>query len=138
MWTRRRFLSRGSIALLGLAAGSSRMPGAAPEKPPDISTTKGMITPAAQRVIDQGLAYLAEHQNGDGSFGDRHQYKGNVAITSLAALALMAAGNQPGRGARGKIVTNALQFVLSQEDSKVPGFLYNPNASAHGPMYSHG
>lgn len=138
MGTRRQFLAQSSLALLGWTAGSSRVPGEDREKPPDISTSKSLITPAAQRVIDQGLAYLAEHRHPDGSFGDRPQYKGNVAITSLAALAMMAAGHQPGRGARGKVVTDALRFVLNQEDSKVPGFLYNPNASAHGPMYSHG
>src|SRR5207249_3479704 len=64
---------------------------------PDGSAAKGMITPAAQQAIDQGLSYLAGHQHGDGSFGSV-QYAGNVAITSLAALAMMAGGHQPGRG----------------------------------------
>src|SRR5205823_1225212 len=92
----------------------------------------------AQRCIEQGIDYLARAQHENGSFGDR-QYTGNVAVTSLAALALMAAGHQPGRGPKGKVVLDALTFVLSQEDARRrPGFLHNPHASPHGPMYGHG
>ena len=80
---------------------------------------------------------LSNEQNDDGSFGER-QYRGNVAVTSLAGLALMAAGHQPGRGTYGKVVLEAVQFVLSQEETRRPGFLHNPLASPHGPMYGHG
>jgi hypothetical protein len=96
-----------------------------------------MITAAAQRAIDQGLAFLAGAQHPDGSFGDR-QYHGNVCITSLAALAMMAGGSQPGRGRYGNVVSRALEFVLSQEDRNTPGFLHNSTVTTHGPMYSHG
>jgi hypothetical protein len=136
MPTRRQFLSH-SAALLGLGTVAGRLAADARDRGPDLSMVKGMITPAAQKAIDQGLSYLADRQHADGSFGER-QYKGNVAITSLGALAMMANGVQPGRGPRGRIVSQALKFVLSQEHKDPAGFLYNPRASAHGPMYSHG
>jgi hypothetical protein len=95
-----------------------------------------MITPDAQQAIDHGLAYLARTQQRDGSWGERHD--GNVAITSLAGLAFLAGGHQPGRGPYGKVVTKAIQYVLSKETNQPPGFLYHPGGTTHGPMYSHG
>jgi hypothetical protein len=52
----------------------------------------------------------------------------------------MSAGHQPNRGAYGRVVTDALRFVLSKENvgGGEPGFLHNPGASPHGPMYGHG
>jgi prenyltransferase beta subunit len=94
-----------------------------------------MITPAAQQAIDQGLAYLARHQHTDGSFG-AYQYHGNVAITSLAGLALMAGGHQPGRGVYGDAVTRVLRYVLDQDDGR--GYLLSKSGISHGPMYGHG
>ena len=91
-------------------------------------------------AITRGLAYLSSHRNRSGSFGTGPGYTGNVAVTSLGALAFMAAGNQPNRGPYGRVVTDALRFVLSQENRRGnhPGFLHNSDDMAHGPMYSHG
>jgi hypothetical protein len=63
-----------------------------------------------------------------------------VAVCSLAALAFMSQGNQPNRGKYGKIVTEVLRFVLNQENrgGRFPGYLNNPQANPHGPMYGHG
>jgi hypothetical protein len=145
MWTRRQFLSRSSLAMLGTAGtcfalpGDSRDSGDGLETVPDGSASKGMITPKTDEAIDRGLAYLNAHANRDGYFGTGG-YTGNVAVTSLAALAFMAHGDMPNRGPYGRIISNALKFVLSQEnrDGIHPGFLHNPNASPHGPMYGHG
>ena len=93
-----------------------------------------MITPAAQQAIDQGLAHLARNQDRSGSFGSV-QYSGNVAITSLSALAMMAGGHQPGRGMYGEVVSKALNYVLSCADTR--GYLIS-NHPSHGPMYGHG
>jgi hypothetical protein len=133
---------------LALAGMPQRLPGQADDKLPEGSAAKDMITTAAQDAIDHGLAYLKKSQNEDGSFGTRN-YEGNVAITSLGALAMMAGGHQPGRGAYGKVVRNALEFVLNQEqNSPFPGYLvHNPGVAHnfgrplrpdHGPMYGHG
>lgn len=145
MWTRRQFLSRGGLGLLALAGSGRWLEGQQQEKMPDGSAAKEMITSAAQQAIDNGLAYLARNQDPkDGSFGTGH-YKGNVAITSLAALAMMAGGHLPGRGAYGKVVRSALEYVLNQDEKKhklggKPGFLHNSEGTphAHGPMYGHG
>jgi hypothetical protein len=143
MTSRRQFLLRGGLGLLGAAGTCLAMPGDGDNDPreavPDGSASKGMITPRADQAIERGLAYLAAHQHGDGSFGTLG-YTGNVAVTSLAALAFMSGGSQPNRGPYGQAVMRALRFVLSQENRSGvhPGFLHNPNASPHGPMYGHG
>src|SRR5690348_14072320 len=134
MWTRRQFLSRSGLAALGTAGTCFALPGDTPDAGegnqvvPDGSASKGMITPQAEQAIDRGLAYLNARANGQGYFGTGG-YTGNVAVTSLAAMAFMAAGNLPNRGPYGRIVTNALRFVLMQErDPTHPGFLHNPSA----------
>lgn len=144
MTSRRRFLTRSALGLLG-AGTAFAVPGdQAPdglgrgEALPDGSAAKGMITPETDKAIETGLAYLNTHRHRDGSFGT-NAYTGNVAVTSLGALAFMAAGHQPGRGAYGKVVTEALRFVLAQEHNPAkPGYLHNPRATPHGPMYGHG
>jgi hypothetical protein len=135
MWTRREFLVRG--VTVGVAGGLT-LRALSDEGVPDGRASRGMITRDAQNAIDAGLAYLARSQHADGSFGTGG-HRGNVAITSLAALAMMAGGHQPGRGRYGQVVTRALQFVLDQEQrAERPGFLHNRNAVMHGPMYGHG
>lgn len=103
----------------------------------DANLARGMITPAAQEAIDAGLIYLLRNQQPDGSWGTA-QHQGNIAITSLGALAFMAGGHQPDRGRYGKAVSRALDFVLKHEDPTIPGYLYNQKATLHGPMYGHG
>ncbi len=141
--SRRRFLARSALGLLGAAGSAAAFPGDEPagrgETLPDGSAAKGMITPEADHAIEAGLAYLDRRRRHDGSFGT-NAYTGNVAVSSLAALAFMAGGHQPGRGAYGRAVTDALRFVFSQENraGNHPGFLHNPAATPHGPMYGHG
>src|SRR5262245_30643320 len=130
---RRRFLARGLGALVSFAGGALILKG----QDNFDSPARGMITPAAQEAIDNGLAYLAASQHADGSFGTA-QHSGNVAITAICGLAFMSGGHQPGRGRYGRVVTRALEYVLTQEDRGTPGFLSNPRASFHGPMYGHG
>jgi prenyltransferase beta subunit len=145
MWTRRQMLSRTGLTLLGAAGtcfavpGDNQDGGDAPEAVPDGSASRGMVTPKTDEAIDRGLAYLNAHANREGYFGTGG-YAGNVAVTSLAALAFMAAGNLPNRGPYGRAITNALKFILRQENVEGghPGFLHNPHATPHGPMYGHG
>jgi hypothetical protein len=132
--TRRQFVFRGGSALLGWAGSARFLTGADNDSLPDGSAAKDMITSAAQQAIDQGLAYLSQSQHRDGSFGSV-QYQGNVAITSLAALAMMAGGHQPGRGTYGNVVTRALRYVLDQSSG---GYLISRTGPSHGPMYGHG
>lgn len=131
--SRRRFVGAGAAALV---VGSS-FAGDEPDSG-DSHPARDAITPEAQQSIDRGLAYLARSQQNDGAWGDRVPYQGNLAVVSLAGLAFLAGGHQPGRGPFGRNVTRALQFVLSHEHGQPTGFLYNPSGSTHGPMYSHG
>ncbi|HBI42061.1 MAG TPA: prenyltransferase [Planctomycetales bacterium] len=149
MWTRRQFVSRGALGLLGVSGVALALPGDNPkgtegrEALPDGSASKDMITPRTDQAVERGLAFLNGTRRGRvlGSFGTGG-YTGNVAVTSLAALAFMAAGNQPDRGPYGRIVLDALRYVLAQENQWPgghPGFLHKPTDSPdHGPMYGHG
>lgn len=126
-----------AVALLAALAAMGLGRGGHGDDRLDADLARGMITRPTQEAIDQGLAFLARNQHADGSYGT-NQHRGNVAITSLAGLAFMAGGHQPGRGRYGRSVTSALRFVLSMEDANQPGYLHNPRASLHGPMYGHG
>ena len=94
-----------------------------------------LITPETQRSIESGLKWLATQQNADGSYGSG-AYRGNVAVTSLSALAMMASGSSPGRGPYGAQIDKALQYVM--DNTSPSGFISVPNAATHGPMYAHG
>lgn len=126
----------------GLGLATSRFVQAQVDAARDGSAARGMINDAAREDIRRGLNYLVRQQHQDGSFG-AGRHRGNVAITSLAGLALMANGSQPGRGPYGREVADALQYVIGQERQRhqnraAPGFLYNPTRIQHGPMYGHG
>jgi prenyltransferase beta subunit len=137
MWHRRPFLVKGTAVVLALSVGGLLWQAVAQD---DVNQARGMITPATQEAIDGGLAFLASQQHGDGSFGNG-AHRGNVAITALGGLALMAGGNQPGRGKYGQNVTRAVEFILNHAERNAATrgwFLHNPQASFHGPMYGHG
>ena len=145
MLSRRKLFAHSSLAFLGVAGACLPLPGdtdrdkgTSSESLPDGSAARGMITVKTDGTIDRALSFLAARRHRDGSFGT-NAYMGNTAATSLAALAFMAGGHQPNRGLYGKIVTDALRFILSQDrDKRYPGFLHNPQATPHGPMYGHG
>ena len=102
----------------------------------DIEKSAGeLITPAAARAIDRGLALLASRQEEDGSFGSGG-YSRNVAVCGLAGMAFMASGSTPGRGPYGKHTDRCVDFILANTDES--GFINVTSASSHGPMYGHG
>jgi len=94
-----------------------------------------MLTPETERAIKNGLAWLAGTQNADGSFGSGN-YRGNIAVTSVAGLAFMASGSSPGRGPYGAQIDKALSYVMA--NTSPAGFVAVVSPSTHGPMYSHG
>src|SRR4051812_15136120 len=127
MWTRRQFLTRGCGALCGLAGGGLILRAFSQQDvaAPDGAAARGMITRQARDAINQGLAYLGANQLADGSFGT-YQHQGNVAITSLCGLAMMAGGHQPGRGRYGNVVSRALNFIVGLENPNGrAGYLHN-------------
>src|SRR5215213_6725060 len=119
MQTRRGFLTTGGLGVLGVGGlclglrGDNPAPEAlaGEERIPDGSASKGMINSRAEDAIRKGLAYLHSHRDRDGSFGTGG-YRGNVAVTALAGMAFMCSGAQPGRGPHGRVVQDALRFIL--------------------------
>ena len=149
MWTRRQFLTKSALGVLGATGTALAFPGeGGREAMPDGSQARGMVTDACETAVRKGLDYLAGHQASNGSWGTG-AYVANVAVTSLGALAMMAGGSQPGRGRYGQSVKLALDFVLRQ-GARGPrggafniqhpdGFLFNSGQGGQqGPMYSHG
>ncbi|MFT7485505.1 MAG: squalene cyclase [Candidatus Paceibacteria bacterium] len=91
------------------------------------------ITPEQTAAVKQGLQWLADHQNEDGSWTAKIGYKlnndynftsktnGHVGVTSLACMAFLGGGNLPGRGPYGEQVERGLGFILDsvQEDGYI-------------------
>lgn len=143
MWTRRQMLRYGGLGLTGItcaatAATADKGSSERTDALPDGSASKGMISTEAEQAIERGLTFLASKAR-NGSFGT-NSYLGNTAVCSLAGLAFLASGSLPNRGRFGKVLTETIKFVLSQEnrEGRFPGFLHNPDATPHGPMYGHG
>ena len=108
-----------------------------PQPLPKPGPAKTLITKETQQTIDAGLAYLAAQQAADGSWGNE-PVQGNLGVVGLAGRAFLAGGHQPGKGKYGETLTKAIEFVLSQENKALPGYLYNPQMANHGTMYGHG
>jgi prenyltransferase beta subunit len=84
------------------------------------------------KTIEDGLEYLVNIQNEDGSFlGDQGESTGVVA---LAGMAFLSVGHTPGYGAYGEAIDRCIDFIIEHQDGQ--GVLHN-GRSGHGPMYSH-
>ncbi|HUY87629.1 MAG TPA: prenyltransferase/squalene oxidase repeat-containing protein [Pirellulales bacterium] len=120
--------------LLLVALAAAAVPASLSAADPEAAAAE-LITPAAQKAIDQGLAFLARRQNDDGSFASS-DYGRNAAVCGLAGLAFMSSGSTPGRGPYGAHVSRSVDFIL--DHAQESGFIDVPGASSHGPMYGHG
>src|SRR3954468_21625201 len=87
------------------------------------------ITTASEAALERGLAWLAKNQGADGNWGSS-----DLGLVSMGALALMAAGQEPGRGKHGRELERALEFLVSRAR---PSGLLNI-ADAQRDMYNHG
>lgn len=120
-----------ALALLSVCfCGVARSEQADPEK-----TAAEVVTPAADRAIEQGLESLASRQHDDGSFGSG-SYRGNVAVSALAGVAFMSGGSTPGRGAYGDRVGQCIDYLLA--NTQASGFINHAPSASQGPMYGHG
>jgi squalene cyclase len=115
-----------TVMLPGVAGGSDA------QRP--ATAVESEVTSDLRVSIEKGLAWLAEHQAADGSYGHLSHYGPHVGITGLAGLAFMGDGHMPHRGRYAEAVDRALAFVLSQ--SSESGLL--ASETSHGPMYGHG
>ncbi len=127
-----------AIAALTLAAAPALAQDAhapATPAPPSAANNAAQdeITPALDVSIARALRYLDAQQQTDGSWSGGRFGK-NVAITSLACLALMGDGNTPSRGEHARAIRSGLDFVLANaaENGLIAA------EAANGPMYGHG
>ena len=73
-----------------------------------------LITEDAEKAIRRGLAYLASTQSRDGAWRNANGYGSYpCAMTSLAGLALLAAGNTTVEGEYAPKVRLAVKYILS-------------------------
>src|SRR5579864_1232220 len=121
------------IACLAPIVGKAAGPTA-----PKTVETSGLefVTPATQQAINRGLDFLAASQNDDGSLGSGSTYRRHVAVTALAGIAFLSAGNTPNRGKYGRHGEKAVQYILACTDST--GLISAPEHRQHNPMYGHG
>lgn len=139
---RSRFAHLATITLVGIAVLAPAAWARAQEtkvetsEPGDKTTqVRGdEITPAQEAAVAKGLAWLAQAQGRDGSYGSGNGSTKHAGITALAGLAFMQAGNLPGRGKYGENVQKCLDFILAscQESGLIA------SDQSHGPMYGHG
>jgi hypothetical protein len=85
-----------------------------------------------ERAVEGGLAFLVKAQEKDGGWrgGVRRT---SVGVSGLAVLALLSAGDVPGKGPRGEAVEKGLRWLLSQQR---PTGVISPGALHE--MYDHG
>lgn len=101
---------------------------------------------AAQRALENGLAYLARRQaqTVTGAFppDDRQPERGTVGITALSTLAMLAGGSSPGRGPFGNEVARAVDYLLEKTDlapsSPTFGFIAADGDGEKTRMHGHG
>jgi hypothetical protein len=133
-----RRIAPGICGALVLAASLAPTPGDASPSVPRTVETSGLefITPAVQQSINRGLEYLAMNQNDDGSLGSGSTYRRHVAVTALAGIAFLSAGNSPNRGKYGAHVEKIVQYLLANTDPT--GLISTPEQRQQNPMYGHG
>jgi len=90
------------------------------------------VTPELERVIVRGLDYLAETQQPDGSWPG--PYGRLSGVVGLAMLTFLAHGEVPGEGKYGRVITRAVDYIVSTQASN--GLLMGPQGGSA--MYSHG
>src|SRR5262245_33073127 len=94
-----------------------------------------------EKSVDRALTWMASQQAADGSF--RTLPSGQPGITSLAAMAFLSRGHQPGPGAYGERLNRAIDFVLSCQMSNglitllPPGPVHEDKQPSHNAVYNH-
>jgi prenyltransferase beta subunit len=128
-----RILSSITLTLALLAAPAAAQEVAPPESTHPLRGDE--INDEQRRSVERGLTWLAARQNPDGSFGTPGSaYGAQVGVTALSGIALMSAGNLPGRGKYGENVQRAVDFLVRHTQQS--GLIATEHS--HGVMYSHG
>jgi hypothetical protein len=98
------------------------------------ASSVAMMAPA-NGAIERGLAFLANSQEQDGSFGGRGLGR-NPAIVGVAGMAFLSGGSTPGRGPYGEACQRCVDYLI--EHTQPSGFIAVQDEASHGPMYGHG
>lgn len=91
------------------------------------------ILPRQAQALERGLAWLAKNQGADGSWGNEGaQGEYRIAMTGLAGLAFLSAGQLPGRGLYGARLEKAIRYCLKNQQRDGLIATPNDNQSMHG------
>jgi len=120
---RARLLAVLTLALLAAPRGAGA---------DEVSEALAKFQKPVDEAIDRALAFLAEHQDKDGSFSS--PMTRNTAVTALAVMAFLAKGHTPGTAPYGDVIDKGIDFVVGRQQHN--GMLVG-EAQSHGPMYSH-
>lgn len=102
-----------------------------------VSPRPPLITPQAERAIENGVRFLVNSQARDGSWRSNPVGGGNpVSMTSLSGLALLASGSTPTEGPYAENVRRAVNYVLSSANRST-GLITRAEESQRS-MYPHG
>jgi hypothetical protein len=119
--------SEGEGALMGVAPGGTLPgPGSLVRPAGGAGRTTGKPSPPGDDPVSRGLAWLASHQLADGSFGGVSSLQGcacggagqrdfRVALTGLAALAFLGAGNTHRDGPYREELARALRWLTGEQ-----------------------
>lgn len=127
------------LSLLASPGHSQDAPAAAPTTQVLPSDDSSLVFSTAEwnemeKAIDRGLITLANKQNDDGSFG--RPGSSQPAVTSLATMAFLSRGHQPGLGEHGTRINRAIDYVLASQDRF--GFFVSGNSyNSSSTTYSH-
>ena len=112
---------RAMVVLLGALTGST-IASAQPSAEVDPA-----VLDKVTAAVDRSLAYLADHQQANGS------WDGNNAPNALAMLAFLGRGHIPGRGKYRQLLDDAKRYTLGQQNSD--GLFVPARHAGSGPMY---
>ena len=125
---RRRFLSAAAVA--ATASGLSSSLAAAAEED-ELSTL--YVDDDVDQAIKNGIAYLVSAARDNGAIVDRGH---DVAMTSLAIMAMASVGIEPGAlDEKSLVMSRAIDFVLDRRHQDAQGYFGKADGSR---MYGHG
>jgi hypothetical protein len=122
----RRIVIFGSLAAVATLVGSG--PGVQDPRQADVD-----------EAIRKGIAWLADTQNTDGSWGCEKGEAPSTGLTGLAGLALLCNGSTPVRGPHARQIRDAVDFLLRSQHRRT-GLIFAFNAmggAVGGDVYEH-
>lgn len=139
---RRSFFSRlaRKTTIVGLTASLLTAPAVLRPQSPSVAARaeeeQERVPRKVEEAVDKALAWLAENQNSDGSWGEPNRGQAFAcAVTGLACKAFMARGHIPGQGKYGEKLNKGIRFILSKQQTDG---LLSSNGSGNASMYEHG